>query len=190
MKVNLFKSIMAGIAIALGCCLYLLAPNPIIGSVLFACGLLCVRIYQLNLFTGKMQYMTTDTYDITYYPLVFLGNIIGVGIIAAITWKLTADAAAPIAAAKAAQSFDLAMIKGIGCGMLMSLATCPDSPLWMCLLCVPAFILAGFNHCIADAYYALVGLNIGNGFVATIIGNIIGGALLLNKNLINNKPNT
>ena len=79
--------------------------------------------------------------------------------------------------------------KGIGCGMLMSLATNQDSPLWMCLICVPAFILAGFNHCIADAYYALTGWNIGMGFVATIIGNIIGGAILLNKNILPNKTN-
>ena len=179
MKSNLIKSIMAGMAIALGCCLFLLAPNNIIGSVLFACGLLCVRIYKLNLFTGKVQYMITDEYPITYYPLVLIGNLIGVAIIFGLTFELTHDAAVPIAAAKATQPFMTAMLKGIGCGMLMSLATYKDSPLWMCLLCVPAFILAGFNHCIADAYYALAGLNIGTGFVATIIGNIIGGAILL-----------
>lgn len=180
---------MAGMAIALGCCLFLLAPNNIIGSVLFACGLLCVRIYKLNLFTGKVQYMTTDEYPITYYPLVLFGNLIGVAIIAALTFELTGAAAAPLAMSKASQSFIIALLKGIGCGMLMSLATNPDSPLWMCLICVPAFILAGFNHCIADAYYALAGWNIGTGFVATIIGNIIGGAILLNKNILPNKTN-
>lgn len=179
MKNDFYKSVMAGMAIALGCCLFLLAPNNIIGSVLFACGLLCVRIYKLNLFTGKVQYMITDEYPITYYPLVLIGNLIGVTIIFGLTFELTHNAAVPIAAAKAAQPFITAMLKGIGCGMLMSLATYKDSPLWMCLLCVPAFILAGFNHCIADAYYALAGLNIGTGFVATIIGNIIGGAILL-----------
>ena len=173
-------------AIALGCCLFLLAPDKITGAVLFSCGLLCVRIYGLNLFTGKVQYMTTDKYQITYYPLILLGNFIGVAIICALTFELTRSAAEPLAASKAAQSFITSMLKGIGCGMLMSLATNSDSPLWICLLCVPAFILAGFNHCIADAYYALAGWNIGTGFIATIIGNIIGGALLLNKNLISN----
>lgn len=189
MKNDFWKSVMAGIAIALGCCLFLLAQNNIIGSVLFACGLLCVRIYKLNLFTGKVQYMTTDQYKITYYPLVLLGNFIGVAVIAALTFELTHTAAAPLALAKANQSFVIACIKGIGCGMLMSLATCPDSPLWMCLICVPAFILAGFNHCIADAYYAIAGWNIGPGFIATIIGNIVGGAILLNKNIINSNSN-
>lgn len=189
MKSNLIKSIMAGMAIALGCCLFLLASNPIVGAVLFSCGLLCVRIYKLNLFTGKVQYMTTDEYPITYYPLVLFGNLIGVAIIAVLTFELTSSAAAPLAATKAAQPFVTALLKGIGCGMLMSLATNPDSPLWMCFICVPAFILAGFNHCIADAYYALAGCNIGTGFIATIIGNIIGGAILLNKNILPNKTN-
>ena len=181
MKDTLIKSIMAGIAIALGCCLYLLSPNPIVGAVLFSCGLLCVRIYGLNLFTGKVQYMITDKYPFIYYPLILISNLFGVVIVGFFTMMLTKDAAAPIAAAKAAQPFLIALFKGVGCGMLMSLATYKDSPLWMCLLCVPAFILAGFNHCIADAYYALIGGTIGISFIATIIGNIIGGALLLSN---------
>jgi len=186
---NLIKSTMAGMAIALGCCLYLLAPNPIIGAVLFSCGLLCVRIYGLDLFTGRMQYMTTDKYNFSYYLIILFGNLIGAGVIAMLTTSLTGTAATPIAEAKAAQPFITALIKGIGCGMLMSLTTCPDSPLWMCLICIPAFILAGFNHCIADAYYAVAGMKIGFSFIATIIGNIIGGAIVLNKNLINNQSN-
>ena len=180
MKKDLIKSIMAGMAIALGCCLYLLAPNQIIGAILFSCGLLCVRIYKLNLFTGKIQYMISDKYDISYYPLVLFGNLLGVVIIWAITHHITWQAATPLALSKASQSLIIAATKGVGCGMLMSLATYEKSPLWMCLLCVPAFILAGFNHCIADAYYALAGLKIGVPFIATIIGNICGGILLSN----------
>ena len=171
---------MAGMAIALGCCLYLLAPNPIIGAVLFSCGLLCVRIYKLNLFTGKIQFMISEKYKLSYYAIVFIGNLLGVLLIWAVTYQLTWAAATPIALAKAQQSLVVATMKGIGCGMLMSLATYEKSPLWMCLLCVPAFILAGFNHCIADAYYALAGLKIGISFIATIVGNICGGVLLSN----------
>ena len=97
------------------------------------------------------------------------------------------ESAATIALAKAAQNPFIALAKGIGCGMLMSLATYKETPLWITVLAVATFILAGFNHCIADAYYALAGWNIGTGFVATIMGNIIGGAILLNKNLVDNK---
>lgn len=180
---------MAGIAISLGCCLYLLAPNPIVGAVLFSCGLLCVRIYKLNLFTGKVQFMITEEHPFYYYILIFIGNLIGVIIIVGLTWQLTMEYAVPIAKAKAAQPFMTAFYKGIGCGMLMSLATYKDSPLWMCLLCVPGFILAGFNHCIADAYYSIVGVHIGWSFIGTILGNILGGAVFLN-NYINNRSNT
>ena len=125
--------------------------------------------------------MITDKYKAWYYPLVFIGNIIGVLLVVGVSWELTMEYAVPIANAKAAQPFLTAVWKGIGCGMLMSLATYKESPLWMCLLCVPAFILAGFNHCIADAYYAMAGVNIGISFVGTVIGNIIGGAVFLNN---------
>lgn len=180
MGTNLIKSVFAGIAIALGCVLYLLAPNPIIGAVLFSCGLLCVRIYGLNLFTGKTQFMAaTKEYPAYYYLLVLIGNLLGIVIMGGLTYTLTKDAAATIALSKIAQEPLLALVKGIGCGMLMSLATYEKSPLWMCLLCVPAFILTGLNHCIADAYYALVGGQIGVSFIATIFGNIIGGSLLM-----------
>ena len=172
------KSILAGIVISLGCCMYLLAPNPIIGAILFSCGLLCVRIYKLNLFTGKIQFMISERYKWWYYPLVLLFNIVGALFMAIITSNLTYDATAPIAIAKTTQSLIIAFSKGVCCGMLMSLATYEKSPLWMCLLCVPGFILAGFNHCIADAYYALAGLKIGFPFIATICGNIFGGILL------------
>jgi formate/nitrite transporter FocA (FNT family) len=181
MQNNLIKSTMAGMAIALGCCLYLLAPNPIVGSILFACGLLCVRIYNLNLFTGKTQFMITNEYPISYYLLTIFGNFLGAVIIAGITFPLVKDVVIPLAATKAAQNPAIALANGIGCGMLMSLATYKKSPLWMCLLCVPGFILAGFNHCIADAYYAVAGSTIGVSFITTIFGNIIGGAILLSN---------
>ena len=180
------KSIMAGMAIALGCCLFLLAPNNLIGAVLFSCGLLCVRIYGLNLFTGKVQYIPTDKYPLRYYFIILLGNLLGVIAIWGMTCGLTHEAAIQVAEAKASQDFLIALMKGLGCGMLMSLATYKESPLWMCLLCVPAFILAGFNHCIADAYYALAGGKIGFGFLGTIIGNISGGAVLLSKYILGN----
>ena len=56
------KAVLAGIAIALSGWMYLSAPNPTVGAFLFACGLLSVRIYGLNLFTGKIQYMITKEY--------------------------------------------------------------------------------------------------------------------------------
>ena len=177
MKKDIYKSILAGMAIALGCWMYLAAPNPIVGAFLFSCGLLSVRIYKLNLFTGKIQFMVTKQYPWYFYLIVFLGNIIGVSLMALLAHN---NASATIAAAKISQPIWEAAAKGIGCGMLMSLATYEKSPLWMCILCVMGFILGGFNHCIADAYYMIAAGTIGFPLIGTIIGNMFGGVIFSN----------
>ena len=177
MKKDIYKSILAGMAIALGCWMYMVAPNPIVGAFLFSCGLLSVRIYKLNLFTGKIQFMVTKQYPWYFYLIVFLGNIIGVSLMALLAHN---NASVAIATAKVAQPIWEAMFKGIGCGMLMSLATYEKSPLWMCILCVMGFILGGFNHCIADAYYMIATGTIGTSLLGTIIGNLFGGIIFSN----------
>ena len=177
---KIHKSIIAGIAIALSGWMYLLAPNPIIGAFLFACGLLSVRIYELNLFTGKIQYMITNEYKWFDYIIFLLGNFIGVALVAALSRSMLTEAIAAIGQAKMAQPFHTALIKGFGCGALMSLATYKKSPLWLCILCVMGFILAGFNHCIADCYYFCVYGSISWSFIATILGNIWGGIIFSN----------
>ena len=92
----------AGMAIALGGWAYLSAPNPIIGAVIFACGLLAVRLYGLHLFTGKVQFIGTKEEPWYYYPLVLLCNFIGVCIIAGISREIVQESASTIAMSKAA----------------------------------------------------------------------------------------
>ena len=168
----------AGMAIALGGWAYLSAPNPIIGAVIFACGLLAVRLYGLHLFTGKVQFIGTKEEPWYYYPLVLLCNFIGVYIIAGISRDMVREPAFTIAASKAAQAPIVALAKGVGCGALMSLATYKETPLWVTVLAVATFILAGFNHCIADFYYMLAGGQLSWNLLLTIVGNIIGGIIL------------
>ena len=71
--------------------------------------------------------------------------------------------------------------------MLMSLATYQKTPLWVTVMAVATFILAGFNHCIADFYYMLTGGIFSWNLLATIAGNIIGGIFLSAQGL---KANT
>lgn len=174
------KAVIAGIAIALSGWMYLLAPNQIIGAFLFSCGLLSVRIYGTNLFTGKIQYMVTEEYKWYDYPIFLLCNLFGVLLIAGLSRNLVQEVVIPIAEAKLAQPFLTSFIKGIGCGALMSLATYKKSPIWMCIPCVMGFILAGFNHCIADFYYLSVYGHLSWSFAATILGNIVGGIAFSN----------
>lgn len=171
----------AGIAIALGGWAYLSAPNSIIGAVIFACGLLTVRLYGLHLFTGKVQFIGTKEEPWYYYPLVLLCNFIGVYIIAGISRDMVREPAFIIATSKAAQEPIVALAKGVGCGALMSLATYKETPLWITVLAVATFILAGFNHCIADCYYMLVGKQLSWNLLLTILGNVFGGITLSGK---------
>ena len=59
-----------------------------------------------------------------------------------------------------------------------TIATHPKSPLFVSVMGVMAFILAGFNHCIADAFYLLAGGTLTWTWFATLLGNACGGALL------------
>lgn len=179
MKNYFLNSILAGFAIAMGGWAYLMAPNPIVGAIIFACGLLSVRLYKLNLYTGKAQYIGTGKYPWYFYLFTLIGNFIGVALIAGISYGVVREPVAAIAAAKASQNFIVSMARGVGCGMLMSLATFEKTPLWITVLCVATFILGGMNHCVADFYYLLCGLTFSWNLIATIIGNTL-GALILN----------
>jgi formate/nitrite transporter FocA (FNT family) len=112
-----------------------------------------------------------------YYPLILLCNFMGVAIIACWSISLIHETAQSIALTKQSQLWTDALFKGIGCGMLMSLATYKETPLWVTVLAVATFILAGFNHCIADFYYMLTGGIFSLNLLITIVGNVIGGVL-------------
>ena len=186
MTVKLSRAIFAGMAIALGGWAFLSASNPLVGAVIFACGLLTVRIYDLHLFTGKVQFMLTKENPWYYYPLILLYNFFGVAIIASLSYTIVHDAAVTVVAAKSAQTVSEALVKGIGCGMLMSFATYKNTPLWATVLGVATFIIAGFNHCIADFYYMLVSGQFSVNLFFTILGNIIGGILFSAQKLKSN----
>lgn len=172
-----YKSIAAGLLIGLGAWIYLMSPDKTIGALLFSCGLLGVRVYNLNLYTGKIQYIIKKNEYEWYDYFIFLGNnLIGVALMALFTKTTLPENAATLGEAKIQMPFLISLIRGIGCGALMSLATNKKTPLWITSLCVTAFILAGFNHCIADAYYILITDNgIGLSWFGTLIGNTIGG---------------
>lgn len=172
------KKFFAGVAIALGCWIYLQVPNKIIAAALFSCGLLAVRIYNLELYTGKTQYILTNKYKPHYYLTVLLGNLAGIAFMAMLATPNMAAAARDIALIKSEQSGWIALLNGFACGYLMSLATKPETPLWISSLCVIAFILGGFNHCIADAFYMICGGIYSWTWFMTLIGNTLGGMLM------------
>lgn len=152
------QSIRAGAFIALGCILYLLAPNPIVGAVLFSLGLLSVRLTQSYLYTGQVHQLVEGDRKWWQMPWIWAGNLVGVALVLACipllggTIDLLSDASL-VGMEKLNMPYMELWVRSIFCGALMTMATRKDTPLWITSGCVAAFILSGFNHCIADAFY-------------------------------------
>ena len=152
------QSVRAGAFIALGCILYLLAPNPIVGALLFSLGLLSVRLTQSYLFTGQVHKVIEGDRKWWQLPLMWIANLIGVLLVIAFIpllgnmTNLLSDAKC-MGLDKLSIDYMELWVRAICCGALMTMATRKDTPMWITSGCVMAFVLSGFNHCIADTFY-------------------------------------
>ena len=158
------KAWFAGIFIALAGFGYLV--DKTIGMLLFTFGLINVVLYGTKLFTGTAGFINLkDKNDWLRLFWVILGNIGGVatiGLIAVVSNFPIYENAKAIVDSR----LDLGPIRGfllaIGCGILMTSAVNfarkgTDIVHWLPLLTgVPLFILCGFPHCIADAFYLMI----------------------------------
>ncbi|MDY5678768.1 MAG: formate/nitrite transporter family protein [Candidatus Methanomethylophilaceae archaeon] len=180
----LVRAILAGMMIGIGGCVYLGCEVKWVGAILFAVGLFTIFSFRLDLYTGKVGYVfDNDRSYIPYLLVVILGNFIGCLILGLM---MPLDAASNLAQVKLDHySFLQVLFKGVLCGMLMFIAAdCYKNTksFIATFVCVPVFILAGFEHSIADMFYfcsagafsveSLV-------FILTVlIGNAIGGFLI------------
>ena len=180
----LVRAILAGMMIGIGGCVYLGCEVKWVGAILFAVGLFTIFSFRLDLYTGKVGYLfDNDRSYIPYLLVVILGNFIGCLILGLM---MPLDAAVNLANAKLDNyEFLPVLFKGVLCGMLMFIAAdCYKNTksFIATFVCVPVFILAGFEHSIADMFYfcsagafsveSLV-------FIITVlIGNAIGGFLI------------
>ena len=156
---TILKSILAGVLIALAGVVYLSCTDKVVGSFLFSFGLLGVFLLEANLYTGKVGYINSkkDVFDL----LIMLGfNLISaflVGLIAK-TGSLH-DSANAVVSAKLDVFYDtwwITLLKSIGCGICIygSVEGYKKTKSFIpVILGVMCFILAGFNHVVADAFY-------------------------------------
>lgn len=172
------KSIMAGIMIGIAGTIYCRYPSYI-GAILFSIGLLVICLRGYNLFTGKIGYCKSGI-DFVKVAVVLLLNLMGVAIVAVVG---IADGT-ELVEAKLQIPHYLLLIRSIGCGILMFLAVDiykNNKSILGVLTCVPAFILAGLEHSIADSFYIFASGIITWHSIAiiliTVIGNTIGGQL-------------
>jgi formate/nitrite transporter FocA (FNT family) len=182
-------SILAGLMIAVGGVINL-SVGGALGAFMFSLGLLTVLIFKLELFTGKAGLLATNEMKIGKLSEIWIGNFIGTAIVA-ILLTLTPkgvdlfEKATQIVAIRNANDFYTNFVYGGFCGLMMYLAVSSYAlgglnPLYA-ILPVAAFILCGFNHCVADMFY----LNIGStaltdylSLIPTTLGNICGCCLI------------
>lgn len=185
MWTTLKSSLLAGICIGIAGFGFL-AIGGIEGAVLFAFGLITVVCYKLKLYTGTAGFIIKG--EILQLLVILLGNIAGcliVGLLARLSPMPLQEQALKILSARLAIGPVKAGLLAIGCGFLMTTAvTFARQNQWLPLLfAVPMFILCGFPHCIADAFYYLtvpfdfICNNIWNVlilYIAIVAGNFVG----------------
>lgn len=204
---KIIDGILAGILISLGGAVFLACYNveipytKYVGAFLFSLALLCICMRGYALYTGKIGLViekhTKD--DISLLLLCLLGNAIGTiafGYLIGWVFPNIKETAYTLCNAKLEQGYGFGLLRAVLCGLLVYLSVDiyrnNKSTLGI-LLCIPAFILSGYEHSIADIFYfAASGIASWEAFLyllMIIIGNSIGGLLIPTLQLVRPKNN-
>ena len=181
------SAVFAGISISIGVMVYCNCTDKIVGAVLFSLGLISVFLFNFNLYTGKVGYVTKKS--VFYILMVLVGNSVGSCMSLIIPYNKAIDI---VNAKLQIPLFDV-FVRAIICGIIIFL--CVEAykqfKLWYALIGVPVFILGGAEHSIADigfmiaarefSWYALLFILI------VILGNAVGSILSYRTVLYINK---
>ena len=183
-------SLWSGILIGLAGWIFVSVGGGLLGAILFAIGLLCVVLFGSSLYTGKAGSWKFRPFsfggDCWGLCRILIGNIIGcavIGIVANFSGTLeTNEVLSGIIQSRESHDAFQTIARGIGCGILMELAVWSyreKGTVLGVLFCVPAFIMSGFYHSVADAFYYIAAydrLDLWALWIypLTVIGNFIG----------------
>jgi formate/nitrite transporter FocA (FNT family) len=183
------KAIIAGMFISLGCIVNLKVGGNL-GAFLFSFGLFSVVLYGVPLFTGKAGFCESIK-DIKHLPLVLLGNILGTLIFGTCThfcFPSLVDKAGVILSSRMDTPAYTALFASILCGFVMTTIVRftrkqaqkegDERRFLLLILGIPLFILSGYWHSIADAFYYICAMTFDFNLLwlypVTVIGNYIG----------------
>ena len=176
---DFIKAVFAGFMIGIAALVSIGAGGSYVGAILFSIGLVIIVLCDYNLYTGKIGYITSLK-EIPKYLKYILGNFIGVYII-----SLTTSINSPeIINAKMSAPLLLVFAKSVGCGFLMFIAVNSykkHKSLLGTMGCVAAFLLAAYEHSIADMFYMCLGKSYNIQTLVflsiVILGNALGALL-------------
>ena len=160
--------------------------GPLVGAILFSLGLLSVVGYKLKLYTGTAGFIQKNEVGNLFF--ILFGNILGclcLGLISRISTMDIQGAAQKVLEFRLETGALRCGLLGIPCGFLMTTAVrfAREKHYIPLLLAVPLFIVCGFTHCVADAfYYTCVpvaflkahALQVIGVYVCIVLGNLIG----------------
>lgn len=166
---NLFSAVLAGIMISFGGAVFLACvavEKAQLGAIMFSLGLSVILIMGFLLFTGKTAYLLENKPSyILYLLIIWAGNILGcmlMGLMVGFAKPNLAETAKTICETKLGQTPWQTLILGALCGILVYIAVDyfrsdddkKSLPKYILVFtCVPAFIICGFEHSVADMFY-------------------------------------
>ena len=190
----LLRALAAGMMISIGGTIYLTLDNKMLGAFLFSIGLFAICAYGLNLYTGKIGYLIDNKLEYNNELIITLGgNLIGT-ILCGYALRFTRVApklvnnAVSICDTKLNDNLISIFILSMFCGIIMYLAVdlfkkIKDFGKYVPIFMgITIFILAGFEHCVANMYYFSVAnmwtLKTVLYVLIMILGNSVGSILL------------
>ena len=174
------NSIVGGIFIGIAGFVYL-SVGGIIGALGFSLGFILVCIFGASEYTGKAGFVGKSEVGKLFYTIL-LGNIIGCIITAAVcSLPEISDGVGEMLRTtletRARTTILEALGKAILCGIIVDCVIYSykkTNSIVPILLGVPAFILCGFYHCIADCFYYALGffydIKVYNAMASSFIG--------------------
>ena len=191
MKKIFLSAILAGCAIGFGGTVFLSVENKVLGSLFFTVGLFVVCTMKLHLYTGKVCYIFQN--DKTYLvsiPVIWLGNLVGTGIVAAMV-RLSriapiAERAMGMCETKLSDGLLSIFILSVFCNIFIYIGVDGfnnnphEAGKYISLFFgVMVFILCGFEHCVANMFYfSVAGAWSAKAFgylLVMTLGNAVGG---------------
>ena len=161
----LVRAILAGVMISIGGTIYLACESKMLGAFLFSIGLCAICSFGFNLYTGKIGYVIDNKPKYIIELLItLLGNLIGTvssGYLLFLSRQgdKLRKVAQTICEVKLNDDLLSIFILAVFCGIIMYLAVdlfkrLNDFGRYIGIFMgITVFILAGFEHCVANMYY-------------------------------------
>lgn len=151
------RGLLAGVMIGIGGYAFLGCENRVVGALLFTVGLITITLFGFDLYTGKIGYWLSQSRQERWQTLFSL-PCNALGCLLAGLARQPAGAVQALCEARLAKAPQTLLIDGIFCGILIFI--CVEiyktrKTVLGILICIPTFILCGFEHSVADIFYFL-----------------------------------